>query len=522
MSKYVIDDSTLTSIAEAIRGKTGSTDPIAVTDMAAQIASITGGGSADEVILEEQSVVFIKSDIDVSVSLHAQNPIVIGETYKVSWDGTEYECTAAEMEGIAFMGNLLPVGGEDNGVPFAMVCVIDGGVVWLDIVSVYETTASTHIIAIFHKASGGGGSIDGVCYVTFKNWDGTDLVTKPVFIGDHCTDPVDIEQITEPTRESTNTEVFTHSGWALTSGGEADASALLNVDTDRTVYAAYKVDTRLYTINFFDGEDATAPMHTVLAEYGSTPSYEPTRDDKIFDGWNPAIVPVVGDADYYAVWAEKLTFANASWEQINEICMAGQSADYFAVGDTKEITVDSTVYTVRIIGLNMDTHAYDGYTLGITAMITPVSYSHINGSSSMATSWGSSHLSYKWLTNTFKPSLPAELRSVMKTVVKQTALYHSGKSYCGSQNSSMFIPSAIECGGTVSGPTDEHKAMEIGPYPGLDTKDERIITDVTGKAVSCWLRNINNINASYLGSSGSVGSIQGNTNTLYTLPCFCI
>ena len=121
MSKYVIDDSTLASIAEAIRGKTGSTDPIAVTDMAAQIASITGG-SSDEVILAEQSVAFTKSDVDVAAGLQAQNPIVIDETYKVSWDGTEYECTAAEMEGIAFMGNLLPVGGEDNGVPFVMVC----------------------------------------------------------------------------------------------------------------------------------------------------------------------------------------------------------------------------------------------------------------------------------------------------------------------------------------------------------------------------------------------------------------
>ena len=48
MVEYLIKDSTLLGIAEAIRGKTGSKDTIAVKDMAAQIESITGGGgSAD-------------------------------------------------------------------------------------------------------------------------------------------------------------------------------------------------------------------------------------------------------------------------------------------------------------------------------------------------------------------------------------------------------------------------------------------------------------------------------------------
>lgn len=45
MAEYLIQDTTLTAIAEAIRGKNGTTDTIAVADMAAQIANIeTGGG----------------------------------------------------------------------------------------------------------------------------------------------------------------------------------------------------------------------------------------------------------------------------------------------------------------------------------------------------------------------------------------------------------------------------------------------------------------------------------------------
>lgn len=43
MSFYKIDDSILTSIADAIRSKTGSVDPIQTTSMAAEIMSISGG-----------------------------------------------------------------------------------------------------------------------------------------------------------------------------------------------------------------------------------------------------------------------------------------------------------------------------------------------------------------------------------------------------------------------------------------------------------------------------------------------
>lgn len=43
MSKYVIDGSTLTSIGNAIREKTGGTESIPVTDLATSIASIEAG-----------------------------------------------------------------------------------------------------------------------------------------------------------------------------------------------------------------------------------------------------------------------------------------------------------------------------------------------------------------------------------------------------------------------------------------------------------------------------------------------
>lgn len=64
MSEYLIQDTTLTGIADAIRGKTGGTAPVAVSDMAAQIAGIQAGGGGDDVLnaLINRSITEISSN----------------------------------------------------------------------------------------------------------------------------------------------------------------------------------------------------------------------------------------------------------------------------------------------------------------------------------------------------------------------------------------------------------------------------------------------------------------------------
>ena len=47
MSKYVIDSSTLTPIADAVRAKTGKTDPIKLSDSPTEISKISGGGGTE-------------------------------------------------------------------------------------------------------------------------------------------------------------------------------------------------------------------------------------------------------------------------------------------------------------------------------------------------------------------------------------------------------------------------------------------------------------------------------------------
>lgn len=56
MAEYLIKDSTLTEIADAIRTKTGSTDTITANNMANKILTIVSGGSTIEDISTESEM----------------------------------------------------------------------------------------------------------------------------------------------------------------------------------------------------------------------------------------------------------------------------------------------------------------------------------------------------------------------------------------------------------------------------------------------------------------------------------
>ena len=74
-----------------------------------------------EMLLEETTVEFTKTGNMYTSTDQYQlyDTLAFGETYQVTWDGTTYECTCAEFEGEAVLGNLSIQGiGEDTGEPF--------------------------------------------------------------------------------------------------------------------------------------------------------------------------------------------------------------------------------------------------------------------------------------------------------------------------------------------------------------------------------------------------------------------
>ena len=86
------------------------------------------GNPVETVLVEESTVSFTDSNHGFYVAQIQLNFVpTAGETYKVSWDGTAYECTCVEFHGETIIGNLSIAGaGSDTGEPFVVGVMGDG------------------------------------------------------------------------------------------------------------------------------------------------------------------------------------------------------------------------------------------------------------------------------------------------------------------------------------------------------------------------------------------------------------
>ena len=279
-----------------------------------------------------------------------------------------------------------------------------------------ETLKSGDLAAEVESITGGGngGSVEGVHTVTFMSEDGSAVLYERLVVdGDDCANVVDRGLLATPTKESTAQYNYTYSGWSLTSGGSASASALKSVTSDRTVYAAFNSSTRYYTITYYDGDTV---LKTESLPYGAMPSYTPEKDGASFDGWTPALTTVTGNASYTAVWQEKVTFAGGSWADIAAISESGQAADYFAVGDKRTITINGYSIVIAIAGFNHDDLADGSGKAGMSIVLETVY--------PQETEWHSRSMFYhtgalNTALNNIKTAMPSELSAVIKQVVKK-------------------------------------------------------------------------------------------------------
>lgn len=104
-----------------------------------------------------------------------------------------------------------------------------------------DTMAPADFPAEIGAIETGGGSVEGVHFVTFMSEDGTvELYKRPVADGDDCADVVERGLIDEPNKESDGDFMFPFSGWAATPEGVADEAVLKAVTEDKSVYAAFE------------------------------------------------------------------------------------------------------------------------------------------------------------------------------------------------------------------------------------------------------------------------------------------
>ena len=102
------------------------------------------GDPSETVLVEESTVSFSGSGGMYSAQIQSNFEATVGETYKVSWDRTTYECVCADFSNYLFIGNLSIAGaGSDTGEPFLMMIANGNGI------QVYtKDTSASHTISI--------------------------------------------------------------------------------------------------------------------------------------------------------------------------------------------------------------------------------------------------------------------------------------------------------------------------------------------------------------------------------------
>ena len=103
------------------------------------------GDPVETVFVEESALTFEEAKYGLYAgSLESTFSPIVGETYKMFWDGTAYECACVDFEGSLLIGNLSIMGaGSDTGEPFLLVKEGPGGFV----IGTADTSAS-HTISI--------------------------------------------------------------------------------------------------------------------------------------------------------------------------------------------------------------------------------------------------------------------------------------------------------------------------------------------------------------------------------------
>lgn len=80
------------------------------------------GNPVETVLVEESTVSFYGGPVGFQGTVQSTFSPILGETYKVSWDGTTYESTCVNFEDSPVIGNLSIIGmGSDTGEPFLVI-----------------------------------------------------------------------------------------------------------------------------------------------------------------------------------------------------------------------------------------------------------------------------------------------------------------------------------------------------------------------------------------------------------------
>ena len=104
--------------------------------------------AVETVFVEQSTVTFAENNGLYMAEFPSTFEATVGETYKVYWDGSAYECTCVVLNHFIVIGNLSIAGaGSDTGEPFAMRVTNGKGIM----IATADTSASHTFSIVGHK-----------------------------------------------------------------------------------------------------------------------------------------------------------------------------------------------------------------------------------------------------------------------------------------------------------------------------------------------------------------------------------
>lgn len=224
------------------------------------------------------------------------------------------------------------------------------------------------------------------------------------------------------------------------------------------------------------------------------------------------------------------SFANATWEEINNLVINNAASIYYNVGDEKTISLSTgEEITLVILGFNHDDlsdgSGKAGITLGMKGVLSTLY--PMNSSYTNAGGWAEMSLRTTLQTTIFN-QLPDDLKPVIKSVTKRSI---ADDRYTHTDtDDTLFLLSIREITGTDQYDSASHAEGSQYEYwlkmDGGTNADNRIKRNSVNNGVDYWTRTKyygNTYAFAYISSSGNYQQfVPVTNNNNYVSFCFCI
>lgn len=371
-----------------------------------------------------------------------------------------------------------------------------------------------------------GGTGDYYRYVTFMGID-NETVEDTVTVSPKYSCSASVAP--KLTKESTEDKVYAHIGWSLTPDGEVSPYVLSNITEDITLYPVFSESVRHYTVRFWDGNKL---CRTQQIPYGGSSDYVYKKVGHYFQGWTPEPINVTADIDCYGAW-EMASFAKDSWDQISENARAGVAANYYKVGDERQIYVpygtavdgatgDNIVLRVANIGTEYDLNGNAMKGMVVFAAVplrnSKMAYRANNDKTDTYASLSyldSDVYEYLWKVYNVLPSeLTSKIRYVRKSIIRKYAHFTNTDTSEMELNLWPFSLSEVFGNGSMTG----YDVFKIDGNGTNATSDARIMYHPDGTAVPWMLRDPVNFDTVHVvQTDGSIRSGQVTDDDAYVV-----